>query len=131
GAARPASGLERSQPPQVAVLRLVIDARVRPRRGRNPAAGDHAHGPPGAPVGIKLPELQEIPALQTQTTARLRQTQRGELPFRLHDPERLERVFPGEFLDGGPGRPLEDATERGGARRAVAEAPPVRRVLRL
>src|SRR6516225_7139266 len=67
--------LERLQPPQAPVLRLLINTRVRPRRSLHPSLiYDPLPAPLAAPP-IQLRNLQQLPARQPQPTASLRNIQ--------------------------------------------------------
>src|SRR5205823_12598055 len=66
------SKLEALEPPEVAVLVLFIDARVRLRGCLHPAFGNDSEILPNAAVQIELAQLQQVAALQAESAAGLR-----------------------------------------------------------
>src|SRR5262245_40912062 len=59
---------ECAQPPEIAVLRLVVNARLWPCGGLDPRLGDDASSLPYAAAQVELTKLQEIAAAQGQAT---------------------------------------------------------------
>src|SRR5881392_1504655 len=64
-----AAGMERLQPPEVAVLCVLAGVGVGAHGPRNPVGGQHATAVPGAPVQVELTELQQVATAQTQAAA--------------------------------------------------------------
>src|SRR5438876_5263636 len=77
------TGLEALEPPEIAVLGLVIEARVRLRRCFHPALGDNPRTVPNPAVQVELAELQQVAALQAKSATGLRQAKRREFPSHL------------------------------------------------
>src|SRR5690606_14040877 len=106
------------------------DARMRPGGFGHPRRRHQLAAVPLAAAEVELAQGEQVAAAQGQATAGLGQAQRRELPGRRFDAQRIEQLVAGIVLQGAADGGLDRGAERGHARGAVAEAAPVRRILR-
>src|SRR5437762_1414795 len=118
---------ERLQPPQIAVLRLLVDRRVRPHRRRDPGARQQLSALHRTAIEIQLTECCEIARRQPESTAGHRGPRRRQLPLSIPYGKRAEEELGCEIGNGYFGGPFEHCPECHDAGRAVTETAAVRR----
>ena len=97
GGIRAVTRFEVLEPPEIAVLRLLIDLHVRRGRRLHPAFRYDALAVPVPTVQVELAELEQVAAFQLQSAAALRQPQRRIGPLNMVDSQRPEQVFRGKI----------------------------------
>src|SRR5437868_7068726 len=113
--------LERTQPPKVSVVGIVVDLRMWSHGIRNPLSGNDPLTIPGAAIRVQLPQLEQITTPQSKSATRHRQSRGDKLPLDSVDAERAKQILCGKLRNWDLCRPLQHAAERNGAGGAITE----------
>src|SRR5438105_2889250 len=124
-------GAESLEPPEVALVGVLVDLRMRLGRGLDPSGGYDALAVPNPAVQVELRQLEKIAAAQAQAAAGLSQSQWRIGPLLFVNPKRVKKIFLDEVFHWHVRGFGQRSAQREDAGSAIAEAASVGRVLGL